>query len=213
MKEMPGQDFARLGRFTEAMTHGSYGADSNNKQLALLGDAVIDLAVCEYILENSPEQSVGAITEQKAAVVNSSSLAQKARALNLERFLLLGEQLRVEEETEHILAEALEALAGAVFAEHGYERAKQFVSQYIIPETIVTEAWNPKGKLQELIHASGLGIPKYDTREISEGTKKMFRTIICIEGAPHGSGEGKSKREAEEQAAQNALSLFYERAT
>lgn len=198
-------DFARLRRFTEAMTHGSYGGDTNNRQLALLGDAVIDLAVCEHILETSPGLSVGGITEQRATVVNSSSLAQKAQALNLTKHLLLGEQLMEEQETEHILAEALEALVGAIFAEHGYEDAKQFITQHIIPETIATTTWNPKGKLQEVTQNAGLGIPEYITKETAAAHKNVFEATVLLEGSALGQGKGASKREAEEKAARNAL--------
>ena len=198
-------DFAPLRRFTEAMTHGSYGGDTNNRQLALLGDAVIDLAVCEHILETSPGLSVGGITEQRAAVVNSSSLAQKAQALNLTNHLLLGEQLTEEQETEHILAEALEALVGAIFAEHGYEDAKQFITLHIIPETIATGAWNPKGKLQEVTQNAGLGIPEYITKKTAAAHKNAFEATVFLEGSALGQGKGASKREAEEKAARNAL--------
>jgi ribonuclease-3 len=198
-------NFVRLKRFTEAMTHGSYNGDSNNKQLALLGDAVIDLAVCEHILESSPGLSVGAITEQRATVVNSSFLAKRARALNLLKHMFLGEQLRDDEETEHILAEALEAITGAVFAEYGYEHAKQFIAQNIIPETIATDTWNPKGKLQEVTQNAALGIPTYTTKEIHASGRALFEATVFLEGSALGQGKGASKREAEELAAKNAL--------
>jgi ribonuclease-3 len=205
MDKQRNYDFARLGRFTEAMTHGSYNGDTSNKQLALLGDAVIDLAVCEHILENDPALSVGAITEQRAMIVNSVFLAKKARALNLEQHLLLGKQLKGEEETEHMLAEALEALAGAIFAERGYEHAKRFIVEHIIPETIETETWNPKGKLQEVTQNAGLGIPTYATKEAAQTGKDAFETTVLLEGKALARGKGANKREAEEKAAQHAL--------
>jgi ribonuclease-3 len=198
-------NFVQLRRFTEAMTHGSYNGTKNNKHLALLGDAVIDLAVCEHILENCPELSVGAVTERRAVVVNKASLAQKARALNLTEHLLLGNHLKDEEETEHILAEALEALAGAVFAEHGYEHTRRFIEQHIIPETITTQSWNPKGKLQEVTQNAGLGIPTYRTIETSPSGRDSYESTVYLEGKAFGKGTGASKREAEERAAKHTL--------
>ncbi len=198
-------DFMHLKRFTEAMTHGSFDGDESNKQLALLGDAVIDLVVCEHILKKSPALSVGEITRQKSAVVNSVSLAQKARALHLTQYLRLGKQLQEEEETERILAESLEALAGAFFTECGYERTRQFIAKYIIPETIEMASWNPKGKLQEISQNAGLGVPDYVTEEKHMAGRPVFETTVFLEGTARGKGKGANKQEAEENAAKKAL--------
>lgn len=195
-------DFVHLRRFSEAMTHGSYNGNPNNKRLALLGDAVIDLVVCEHLFGSTPELSAGKITEQRAAVVNASSLAKSAEALGLAQHLLTGQQLRDKKDTERMLSEALEALTGAIFVEHGYEQASQFIGQHIIPEAITTDTWNPKGKLQEITQNAGLGTPVYVTRETGEA---VFEATIFLEGAALGRGKGTSKKEAEEAAAKFAL--------
>jgi ribonuclease-3 len=116
-----------------------------------------------------------------------------------------------EEDKERILAEALEALVGAAFSARGYAAAKRFIARHIIPHTIVTKSWNPKGKLQEITQAQGQGTPRYETTEIAQGERKGFRTIVRINDAPLGAGEGKSKRESEENAAQIALAIFKQR--
>lgn len=206
-----GFELEKLTRFEEATTHSSCEEVVNNKKLAFLGDAVLELAVSLYIMKNYSQLSVGDMTEQRAFIVNSRFLSQKAKEWGLNRLLKLGkgEKQTGGDEKETILSEAVEALIGAISFDFGYETAARFVERNMIPEKIEMEGWNVKGRLQELSLSRGSGIPEYSIiQERAEGNNKFFEVSVKINGKVLGKGTGGNKKEAEEEAARNALEVL-----
>jgi ribonuclease-3 len=197
-----------------ALTHRSYAYENGglptNERLEFLGDSVLGLVVTDALYRNHPELPEGQLAKLRAAVVNMRALAEVGRELDLGRFVRLG---RGEESTggrdkASILADTLEALLGAVYIDSGLERAALLVHRLFDP--LIQEAatlgagldW--KTSLQELTAAGALGVPEYVVTETGPDHEKMFRAVVMVSGEAHGEGSGRSKKEAEQEAAASA---------
>jgi ribonuclease-3 len=197
-----------------ALTHRSFayehGGLPTNERLEFLGDAVLGLVVTDALFRGYPDLPEGQLAKLRAAVVNQRALAEVARALRLGDFVRLG---RGEEGTggrdkASILADTLEAVIGAVYIECGLDEASALVHRLFDP-VIASSAglgagldW--KTSLQELTAAGELGVPEYHVDESGPDHQKTFRAVVRVGGRGYGSGEGRSKKEAEQQAAERA---------
>lgn len=197
-----------------ALTHRSYayehGGPPTNERLEFLGDAVLGLIVTEALYEGYPDLAEGDLAKLRAAVVNRNALAGVARCLGLGPHVRLG---RGEEATggrskASILADTLEALIGAVYLGSGVAACAPFVRRLfdpLIAESVRTGSgldW--KTKLQELAAAAGLGVPEYLVDESGPDHAKRFRATVWVAGRSRGTGDGGSKKEAEQGAARAA---------
>lgn len=197
-----------------ALTHRSFayehGGLPTNERLEFLGDAVLGLVVTDALFREYPDLPEGQLAKLRAAVVNMRALARVARGLHLGDFIRLG---RGEEGTggrdkSSILADTLEAVIGAVYIERGLNEASGLVHRLFDP-VIADSArlgagldW--KTSLQELTAAGVLGVPEYQVEESGPDHQKSFRALVRVGGRVYGSGEGHSKKEAEQQAAEAA---------
>jgi ribonuclease III len=197
-----------------ALTHRSFAYENGglptNERLEFLGDAVLGLVVTDALFRQYPDLPEGQLAKLRAAVVNMRALAGVARGLHLGDFVRLG---RGEEGTggrdkSSILADTLEAVIGAVYIERGLEQASGLVHRLFDP-VIARSArlgagldW--KTSLQELTAAGVLGVPEYHVDESGPDHQKSFRAVVRVGGRVYGSGEGRSKKEAEQQAAEAA---------
>ena len=201
-----------------ALTHSSYaneakqGNSENNERLEFLGDAVLDMAVSEYMYRHFPQMPEGELTKLRAAVVCESSLAGLSRKLGVGRCLLLG---KGEESTggrnrESILADAFEAVIGAICIDGGFQAALSYIIRLMEVEIEGTKnnfhSLDCKTHLQETIQKSSK-IPLRYTIIDEQGPdhNKMFIAQVSHDGKPLGQGKGKSKKEAEQNAANDAL--------
>ena len=197
-----------------AVTHRSYAYENGglptNERLEFLGDAVLGVIVTETLFRRFPDLPEGQLAKLRAAVVNMRALADVSRALGLGAFLRLG---RGEESTRgrdksSILADALEALIGAVYVDAGLEAADGFVHRlfdHLIEDAASLGAgldW--KTSLQELTASEFLGVPYYEVSESGPDHEKTFTADVRVGGVVFGSGTGRSKKEAEQQAAEQA---------
>jgi len=202
------------GLLERALTHRSYAYENGglptNERLEFLGDSVLGLVVTDALYRNHPELPEGQLAKLRAAVVNMRALAEVGRELDLGRYVRLG---RGEESTggrdkASILADTLEALLGAVYIDAGLERAAELV--HLLFDPLIDEAatlgagldW--KTSLQELTAAGGLGVPEYVVTETGPDHEKEFRAVVQVSGEPLGEGSGRSKKEAEQEAAASA---------
>jgi len=202
------------GLLEQALTHRSYAYENGglptNERLEFLGDSVLGLVVTDALYRNHPELPEGQLAKLRAAVVNMRALAEVGRELDLGRYVRLG---RGEESTggrdkASILADTVEALLGAVYIEAGLERAAELVHRLFDP--LIEEAatlgagldW--KTSLQELTAAGSLGVPEYVVTETGPDHEKEFRAVVMVSGDAHGEGSGRSKKEAEQEAAASA---------
>ncbi len=204
-----------------ALTHRSYAYENGglptNERLEFLGDSVLGLVVTDALFRGYPDLPEGQLAKLRAAVVNMRALASVARGLKLGDYLRLG---RGEEGTggrdkSSILADTLEAVIGAVYIERGLDQASGLVHRLFDP-VIARSArlgagldW--KTSLQELTASGVLGVPEYYVEESGPDHQKSFRAMVRVGGQVYGTGEGRSKKEAEQQAAEAAWTAISNR--
>ncbi|HYF28829.1 MAG TPA: ribonuclease III [Candidatus Paceibacterota bacterium] len=203
--------------FVEALTHRSYlnenrGAGNHNERLEFLGDAVLELAVTQFLFTRFPNKPEGDLTAYRAALVNTYSLADTAKEIGLNDMLLLskGEKKDTGRARDIILANAFEALLGAIYLDQGYEAAEQFVAKHLYPKidrVIATRAYqDAKSQFQESAQEKRSVTPTYQTlSEEGPDHDKQFTVGVYLADEEIARGEGKSKQEAEQAAAQAAL--------
>jgi ribonuclease III len=212
--------FKDLELLNKSLTHKSYSNEvlltsKNNERLEFLGDSVIDLIMADYMFLTYPDLPEGSLSKIRAAVVNENSLARLAIKLELGNYLLLGkgESFSGGRQKESILANAYEALVGALFCDSDFRiTADVFLPQLIekIDEyrgaCIATDF---KSDLQEYTQNRFSCVPLYEVvGEIGPGHNKRFDVKVKIRSQVLGSGKGRSKKEAEQNAAKEALSTF-----
>lgn len=200
-----------------AMTHRSYAYENGglppNERLEFLGDAVLGLVVTDHLYRTHPEMPEGQLAKLRASVVNMHALAGVARGLGdegLGAHLLLGkgEELTGGRDKASILADGMEAVIGAVYLAHGIDVARELVHHLFDP--LLTEApllgagldW--KTSLQELTASASLGVPEYRVQEEGPDHRKEFTATVIVAGQNRGSGDGTTKKEAEQKAAEAA---------
>jgi len=200
-----------------AMTHKSYineTADScgHNERVEFLGDAVLELCISEGLYERFPEMSEGQLSRARSALVRSETLAGIATRLGLGELLRLGhgEVVTGGRTKASVLADAFEALLGAVFLDQGIDRARQFVKDLMwgllaIPGADLSKP-DPRSMLQERVQAGGKSLPGYTLLEApGEGEARSFVVAVSIDGLQVAVGRGRSKKEAARRAAALAL--------
>jgi len=201
-----------------ALTHRSFAYENGglptNERLEFLGDSVLGLVVTDTLYHNHPDLPEGQLAKLRAAVVNMRALADVARGLGVGRFLRLG---RGEEGTggrdkSSILADTLEALIGAVYVDKGLDEAFRVVHQLFDPLIVRSASLGAgldwKTSLQELTASEALGVPEYHVEESGPDHAKSFTAEVRVGGETYGTGTGRSKKEAEQQAAEAAWTLI-----
>ncbi len=204
-------DHALLG---QALVHRSYsyenGGVPTNERLEFLGDAVLGLVVTDALFRTHPDLPEGQLAKLRAAVVNMRALAEVARGLDLGGFIRLGrgEEATGGRDKASILADTLEAVIGAVYLGRGLAVAAELVhrlcDELLARSALLGAGLDWKTSLQELTAARGLGVPEYLVAESGPDHMKTFRAAVRIRGVAYGAGEGRSKKEAEQQAAESA---------
>ncbi len=213
-----GLSFNNLGLLTEALTHRSYlnenrtTSGKHNERLEFLGDAVLELAVTHFLFERFPHKPEGDLTAFRAALVNTYSLAETAEGLGVNDMLLLskGEKKDVGRARQIILANAFEAILGAIYLDQGYDAAEAFVAKNLYPkiETVIqNRTWqDAKSQFQEVAQEKKNVTPTYKTlKESGPDHDKQFTVGVFLADKEIARGDGKSKQEAEQAAAQGAL--------
>lgn len=208
--------------YEEALTHASYaheaGLECSNERLEFLGDAVLGLVVSEYLYQRFPGYPEGKLTQIRHRIVNEQALADMARELNLGAFMKLGkgELLSGGSKKNSLLADALEALFGALFIDLGYQKTRELLVQLLgrALDEVTREAYplsDHKTALQELCQSQLGQVPAYRIAAV-EGPphERVFRAEVILHNRVVGRGKGKSKKEAEQAAADLACKWFRE---
>lgn len=211
------------GLLERALTHRSFAYENGglptNERLEFLGDSVLGLIVTDSLYRDNPEVSEGQLAKLRAGVVNMRALAGVARSLNLGEHLRLGrgEETTGGRDKHSILADGLEALIGAVYLSAGIPGAQEFVHRLFQPLLADSAALGAgldwKTSLQELAAAETLGPPEYVVTESGPDHAKNFVASAVVGGQPLGSGNGTSKKLAEQEAAAEAWMRLRHRAT
>jgi len=204
--------------FFEALTHRSYlqvpdgGASVSNERLEFLGDAVLNLVVAELLFKKDSSAPEGDLTKVRSRLVNRKALFTYANALQLSEFTLMSanaSQLSGKG-LETMLSDAFEAIIGAIYLDGGYHHAREFIERHILKAmqegSVNTDDENYKSRLLEYSQAEGLGIPRYATiNEQGPDHDRVFTVEVSVGGTVSGTGVGKNKKDAEQQAAEQAL--------
>ena len=219
--ECIGYQFTNPQWLWQALVHRSWQAENNepvtNERLEFLGDAVLGFVVADLAFHRLAEMSEGKLTDLRRSVVNMHALADIARTLDIGEFILLGrgEDAAGGYDKSSILADALEALIGAVYLDGGAPAAYQFVKRLFtdsIEEAIPNlDKFDAKTRLQELCARIGIGAPSYDTEGEGPDHERVFTATAVIEGVAYGSGDGRTKKAAEQVAAIEAYDALVEK--
>jgi ribonuclease-3 len=197
-----------------AVTHRSFAYENGglptNERLEFLGDSVLGLVVTEELFRRHPDLPEGQLAKLRAAVVNARALAEVARDLEIGQYLRLGrgEEASGGRDKSSILADAVEALIGAFYLDRGTEASRELVLRLfagLLDESARLGAgldW--KTSLQELAAGRSLGVPEYDVTESGPDHAKSFEATAVVGGRRVGVGQGRSKKEAEQRAAERA---------
>ena len=203
-----------------ALTHRSFafehGRTVTNERLEFLGDAVLGLVVTDMAYREYPDWSEGSLAKLRAAIVNMAALADVARGLGLGDFVMLGkgEEQSGGRDKSSILADALEAVFGAIYLDLGLDAARTVIERLFRPRMKNYElVGGPdyKTMLQELASQALRSMPDYRIEERGPDHEKEFTATVFLGGEPLGTGIGRSKKEAEQQAAREAYGRMSER--
>lgn len=209
--------FKNTTLFQEALTHRSYLNENrnyelgHNERLEFLGDAVLELVVTEYLFEHysNPE---GELTNWRAALVNGEMLAIIANEIGIEDYLLMsrGEKKDKGKARQYLLANAMEAIIGAVYIDQGYKAASKFITTHVLsklPEVLRTKSYlDPKSYFQEKAQEIVQVTPHYEVlKEWGPDHNKQFSVGVFLGEEKVAEGQGSSKQEAQRNAAENGL--------
>lgn len=206
----------------QALTHRSFayenGHPPHNERLEFLGDSVLGMVVTDALYRTHPDLPEGQLAKLRAAVVNSRALADVARAVALGDFVLLGrgEETTGGRDKASILADTLEAVIGCLYVSQGLPTATVFVHHLLDPllhhSASLGAGLDWKTSLQELVAVGGLGVPQYRVEDTGPDHDKVFAARAVVGEEVLGTGGGRSKKEAEQNAAEAAWTLLSERA-
>jgi len=209
----------------QAFTHSSYVNEhrrkpfEDNERLEFLGDAVLELTVSQFLYKKYPTMTEGELTKLRAAIVCEPSLVAFANELEFGKLILLGkgEEMTGGRERPALLADVFEAFIGALYLDQGIERVIEFLEKIVFPKInagAFSHVMDFKSQLQELIQRDGTGMIEYRVlQEKGPAHNKEFISRVSLNGEELGIGTGKSKKEAEQHAAQMALSVLKAKTT
>lgn len=208
------------GLLTLALTHRSFAYENGglptNERLEFLGDSVLGIVVTDRLYRSYPTWSEGQLAKLRAAVVNAQALAEVARGLDLGRYLRLGrgEETTGGRDKVSILADTFEAVLGAIYLDSGLERAREVIDQLVGPMIVrgaeLGAGLDWKTSLQEASAAVGRGAPEYRGWHEGPDHAREFSAEVLVDGEVVGHGVGRSKKAAEQQAAERAYRLLTE---
>jgi len=214
-----GYAFEKRDNLREALTHSSIlgelppgGDNTTYERLEFLGDSVLGLVTTDYLMRRYPKENEGQLTKKKSLLVSRGVLSKKAEKLKLKKHIILSDnaQRGGVHGQDSIQAAVLEALIGAIYIDGGFEVARRFIEEHILGdiENIIEhrDHINYKSELQEWTQATHGAYPEYSIRSTrGPDHDKIFYIEVRIEGVTQGKGRGKSKKDAEQMAAKEAL--------
>ena len=217
-EEKAGFVFSDKSLLKKAFTHRSYLNENrgegleHNERLEFLGDAVLELVTTDFLFGKYPEKTEGELTAFRSALVNTITLSKAATNIGMNDYLLLskGESKDTGRARQYILADTFEAFIGALYMDQGYDPSKQFIEAHLFPfldEVVEKRLWqDAKSHFQEKAQEHANVTPSYETlREVGPDHDKRFVVGVYVGEELVSEGEGKSKQEAEQMAAEKGL--------
>jgi len=210
-EEQIGISFKDKRLLKQALTHRSYAnvhaIKEDNERLEFLGDSILDLVISDYLYERYPDLDEGGLSKMKSALVNRNTLYLWGKTIGLQEFVLLSreEESAGGREKASIIANAFEALIAAIYRDQGYMSTKYFIIGMISQQEEI-ERLDFKSLLQEVVQKKYKILPEYSIRDESgPDHKKIFEIEVKVKSRTYGKGVGKSKKDAQQQAAREAL--------
>jgi len=216
--EHVGVSFRDISILKQAFTHRSYLNEhrtspvAHNERLEFLGDAILELVVTEYLFKKFPAKNEGELTAYRSALVNTNTLSMVADSLEMNKYLLLsrGERKDTGRARQFILANTFEAVVGAMYLDAGFDTVSKFIATFLLTYTdtvIENRLWqDAKSRFQEVAQEKASITPTYSlVEETGPDHDKQFTVAVCLHNEKIAEGAGKSKQEAEQDAARNAL--------
>ena len=212
LEERIGFRFRRAQFLEAALTHKSFASEQRigryNERLEFLGDSVLSAVVAHQLFESYPDEDEGRLSKRKALLVSRPSLARWAKELDLGKYLFLGagEENSGGRLRPSILSNAVEALIGAIYLDGGYGEAAAFIRRWFCNQHAQAVETDYKSRLQEILQKRFKAPPVYDMlRATGPDHDKTFSVTVRLGRQVLGTGQGKSKKEAEQSAALDAL--------
>ncbi len=212
-QKLAGIRFRKLWLLSLAFSHRSYANEcgddiDNNEKLEFLGDSVLGLVISEYLYEELADRAEGDFARIKSFVVSEDSLAEVAKRIKVDNFILIGrgEEYSGGRTKKAILADCMEAIFGAYYLDSGYKAVRKFILEFLVPE--VNKVLENKHKkdyktlLQEYVQKRYKEYPRYSVvKKSGPDHNRLFWISVTINGVVYGPGKGKNKKEAEQEAA------------
>lgn len=218
LENLIGVTFGDRIHLLTAVTHRSYlnehreATQDHNERYEFLGDAVLELVITDFLFHKYPGKPEGELTAIRAALVNTVSLSEAATRLGVNSFLLLskGEERDTGRARQYILANTFESIVGALYLDQGYDAAKEFIARHLFDLTdaiVAKRLWqDPKSRFQELAQEHTSITPRYETlSQDGPDHDRVFTVGVFLGAEKVGIGKGRSKQEAEQQAAEDAI--------
>lgn len=217
LEDQLGVKINHIELFEEALLHRSYlhllpkGSYRSNERLEFLGDSVLGMVVSDFLFRQNENLLEGDLTKIRSWLVNKHSLSICARKLEIDKFIMVSfaTAKTIERGSESILSDAMEAIIGAIYLDSGFEVVQKFIVTRLIPllqEENILQDRNYKSLLMEKVQSEGKQPPIYDVlNESGPSHDKTFQVGVFIDGVLYAEGIGKSKKEAEQNAARKAL--------
>lgn len=199
-----------ISLYESALTHSSFAYENDcesNERLEFLGDAVLEIFMSEYLYKNQKELAEGIMTKKRAQLVCEEALFQYSNKINLADYLRLGRGEKIKGASQATIADAFEALMGAIYLDLGHKEAKKAFYQLVIPNIDLTsDIKDYKTILQEYVQGDRKTIVYKIINESGPSHDKLFEAAVYLDGTIIlGHGVGKTKKEAEQKAAEEAL--------
>ena len=214
------KDFEKIIKYTfkktslieKSLTHKSFNSEINNEKLEFLGDRVLGLVISEKLLEKYPNEKEGIIDKKFANLVNKKTCCSIAKKINLKKFIFLGaSHKKMERSSDKIISDCLEAIVGAIYLDGGLKAAEKFIfnfwDEYLLKSTVTLV--DSKTKLQEFSLKKFKELPKYIFfKKTGPQHRPLFKTEVQIPNSKKISGEGSSKKKAQQNAAAKLLKIL-----
>ena len=214
------KDFEKIIKYTfkktslieKSLTHKSFNSEINNEKLEFLGDRVLGLVISEKLLEKYPNEKEGIIDKKFANLVNKKTCCSIAKKINLKKFIFLGaSHKKMERSSDKIISDCLEAIVGAIYLDGGLKAAEKFIlnfwSEYLLKSAVTLV--DSKTKLQEFSLKRFKELPKYIFfKKTGPQHRPLFKTEVQIPNSKKITGEGSSKKKAQQNAAAKLLKIL-----
>ncbi len=204
-----GLRFEDKGLLVKAFVHSSYdfGINNNYQRLEYLGDAVLQMVVSDYMYRFLPNDREGVMSKKRSTLVSETSLAYLIRKEGLDKYLIFGKSMINEGSTDSdsYIADVYESFVAAIYLDRGYDQAEEFIKRTLIKDWDVLLASEDnqdyKTKFQEIVQVNGAVSIQYKTTKLDDD----FEAVVTLEGIAVGTGRGKTKKKAEQNAAKDAI--------